>query len=109
MRALLIVAAFIALPTVAQTPPTPPAPPAAPGAPAGNDMRARLLAADTNKDGKWSLEEWLAAGRREQGFRFLDANADGLVTPEELRIGMTKMREMRMGETPVAPQPPQGR
>lgn len=110
MRNLLLAAALIALPALAQAPPAPPAPPAAPdvpAAPAGNDMRARLLAADTNKDGKWSLDEWLAAGRRERGFRFLDANADGSVTPAELQTGMARMREMGMGGgaagTPATP------
>ena len=55
--------------------------------------RAKLMAADTDKDGKWSKEEWLAAGRREAGFDRLDTNKDGFVTQDELRAGMQKMME----------------
>lgn len=86
---IAICAAVSATSAAAQTP----APAAA--APAGADARARLMAADADKDGKWSKAEWLAAGRREQGFAFVDADGDGLVTQAELRTGMEKAQAMR--------------
>ena len=64
---LFLALALLATPALAQT-----APPASP--------RERLIAADANKDGKWSKEEWLAAGRREMGFAMIDADKDGFVT-----------------------------
>lgn len=66
-------------------------PPAAPQTP-----RERLMAADANKDGKWSKEEWLAAGRREMGFNLMDADKDGFVTMTELMEGMKRMQAMGM-------------
>ncbi|MGI4878707.1 MAG: hypothetical protein ACRYG4_14605 [Janthinobacterium lividum] len=57
--------------------------------------RAALLAMDTDHDGRWSKAEWLAAGRRAHRFDLMDADNNGYVTPEELRAGMAKMREMR--------------
>ncbi|WP_310497672.1 hypothetical protein [Sandarakinorhabdus sp.] len=83
-------ALLIAAPAMAQ------APPAAAPAAAPTDARARLLAADTNKDGKWSKAEWVAAGRREMGFNFMDSDTDGFVTPAEITAGMDKMRAMGM-------------
>ena len=59
------------------------------------DARAKLLAADVNKDGKWDKAEWVAAGRREMGFVFMDGDKDGFVTPAELKSGMDKMQAMR--------------
>jgi hypothetical protein len=56
---------------------------------------AKLKAADANKDGKWDKPEWLAAGRREMGFTFIDADKDGFVTQDELKAGMEKMRALR--------------
>lgn len=65
-------------------------------APAQSPAAQRLMAADTNKDGKWSKEEWLAAGRREMGFNLLDGDKDGFVTRAELMEGMRRMRAMGM-------------
>lgn len=59
------------------------------------DARARLMAADANKDGKWDKPEWLAAGRREMGFMLIDADKDGFVTQDELKAGMARMRAMQ--------------
>lgn len=91
MRALVIASIFAASAAVAQ-----PAPPASPANAAGMaDARARMMAADTNKDGKWDKTEWIAAGRREMGFVFMDADKDGFVTPDELKAGMARMQAMR--------------
>jgi EF hand len=70
-----------------------PAPAPAPAAGSPADAQARLLAADANKDGKWDKPEWLAAGRRAQGFAFLDTDKDGFVSREELKAGIARMRQ----------------
>lgn len=59
-----------------------------------DEMRAKLLAADTDHDGKWSRAEWTAAGRRERGFAFMDTDRDGYLTPAELMAGMQRLRAM---------------
>jgi hypothetical protein len=59
------------------------------------EARAKLIAADTNKDGKWDKVEWTAAGRREQGFALLDTNGDGFITQAELEEGRARMRARR--------------
>jgi hypothetical protein len=84
---LFLALALLATPALAQT-----APPASP--------RERLIAADANKDGKWSKEEWLAAGRREMGFAMIDADKDGFVTQPELMEGMKRMQAMGMSPPP---------
>lgn len=58
-------------------------------------MRERLMAADANNDGQWSLEEWRAAGRRDRGFEMMDADKNGQITRDELRSGMERMQAMR--------------
>jgi len=101
MRALVIASIFAASAAFAQ--PAPPAPPANPAATADSaagtaDARAKMMAADTNKDGKWDKTEWVAAGRREMGFVFMDADKDGFVTSAELKAGMARMQAMRNGK-----------
>jgi hypothetical protein len=58
--------------------------------------RAKLMAADANKDGKWSLAEWTAAGRREMGHGFCDTGKDGFVDQAELKVCAEKARAMGM-------------
>lgn len=87
MRLFLALALLAATPALAQD--TPPSTP-----------RGRLMAADANKDGKWSKEEWLAAGRREMGFAMIDADKDGFVTQPELMEGMKRMQAMGMTPPP---------
>lgn len=84
-----LLAALLATPALAQQP-------AAPALPAQSAAGQRLIAADANKDGKWSKEEWLAAGRREMGFNLLDADKDGFVSRAELAEGMKRMQAMGM-------------
>lgn len=88
---LLALAALLATPVLAQEPPAAPAPALAQSA-AGQ----RLMAADADKDGRWSKAEWLAAGRREMGFNLIDADKDGFVSRPELAEGMKRMRAMGM-------------
>ena len=90
MRLFLIASIFAATAAMAQ-----PAPPA--NAAGMADARAKLMAADANKDGKWDKAEWLAAGRREMGFTFMDGDKDGFFTPAEMKAGMEKMQAMRGG------------
>jgi hypothetical protein len=83
----LIPAAALLLIAAAANAQTPPA--------GAAEARAKLAAADTNKDGKWDKAEWTAAGRRERGFQMLDADGDGFVTQAELKDGMAKMQARR--------------
>ncbi len=57
--------------------------------------RARLMALDTDHDGRFSKAEWLAGGRRERIFDLMDTDHDGYLTMDELQAGMAKMRAMR--------------
>ena len=93
MRRLLPTVTLLAAATIAQ--------PAVAGAlaqgPAPADIaRAKLVAADANKDSKWDRAEWLAAGRREMGFAFCDTNKDDFVDQAELKICAEKARAMGM-------------
>lgn len=47
---------------------------------------------DTNKDGVLTLDEWKAAGRKQQGFDLADADHDGKVTPAEATALLTQMQ-----------------
>ena len=47
---------------------------------------------DANGDGVITLEEWLAAGRKETGFKLVDTNVDGKITLEELQAAIAKIR-----------------
>ncbi|KPF68126.1 hypothetical protein IP88_11930 [alpha proteobacterium AAP81b] len=93
MRLPILAAALLtATAAAAQTPATPAGTPSAVAA--TEAAMAKLLAADKNKDGKWNKAEWLAAGRREMGFNFIDADKDGFVTGDELRAGVARARAM---------------
>jgi hypothetical protein len=52
-------------------------------------------AMDANHDGFITLDEWKAAGRREERFAQIDADHDGKITREELRAFMETMRARR--------------
>lgn len=96
-----IIAGVLASSAPGQSPAPAPIPAAAPTAPADQSGAGqRLIAADANKDGKWSKEEWLAAGRREMGFNLLDGDKDGFVSRVELTKGMKRMRAMGMAPPP---------
>jgi hypothetical protein len=89
MRLLILASALIATAAAAQPAADAAADPAA-------AARAKLIAADANKDGKWDKAEWLAAGRREMGFAFCDTGKDGFVDPAELKVCAEKARAMGM-------------
>jgi len=81
---LAIVAAALAAPALAQTPPTP------------EERAARFDAADKNKDGKLDKAEWTttlpeqAQAMADQIWGRVDADGDGSVTKEQylaLRMG----------------------
>lgn len=92
MRLLLAAAAlFCSSGALAQVTPDPG--PASPDVRA--EARAKLLAADADRDGKWSKAEWTAAGRRERGFEMMDADKDGFISQAELKAGMARMQAMR--------------
>jgi hypothetical protein len=85
---ILIASTLFAAPVAAQQPATPAA---------SNAMLDKLLAMDTNKDGKWDKAEWLAGGRKERGFTFFDVNKDGFLTLDELKTGAERLRSMGLG------------
>ncbi len=84
LATLAIVAAALAAPALAQTPPTP------------EERAARFDAADKNKDGKLDKAEWTttlpeqAQAMADQIWGRVDADGDGSVTKEQylaLRMG----------------------
>ena len=81
MRIIPLLPLFAALVPVSAMTQTPPAP---------DRAQAAFDKADSNRDGSLTLAEWTAAGRRERGFKMIDADGDGKVTPGELRAAMAK-------------------
>jgi len=84
----------------------PPPPPGADGGPHGGHPRGGrgFDMMDTNHDGFVTLDEWKAAGRREDRFAMIDVDHNGRITREELRAFMEKMR----AEHPRGPGGPGG-
>ena len=82
-----------AQPAPAQSSPAPSTPAAV--APSTADRRERIMALDTDHDGRWSRAEWLAGGRSERAFATIDADHDGFLTQDELRAGMARMQRAR--------------
>lgn len=96
MRPLLIALTLLASPVEAHAQDNATAPP--PPSPPTEEARAKLIAADTDHDGRWSRAEWLAAGRRERGFDFMDTDKDGFLTPAEIKAGLERLQAMRAGQ-----------
>jgi hypothetical protein len=55
---------------------------------------AVFAAADADKNDEITKEEWLAAGRREQGFNRFDANGDGKLVKAEWAAAVEAMKQM---------------
>lgn len=74
--------------------PPPPPPPGENGGPHGDHPRGGrgFDMMDTNHDGFVTLDEWKAAGRREDRFAMIDTNHTGRITREDMRAFMEKMR-----------------
>jgi hypothetical protein len=86
MKALISAVALLALPALALA--QPPGggaggPPRGPQTP--EQIEAQFKQMDTNKDGVVTKDEWLAAGRREQGFARFDQKGDGKITLDEMK------------------------
>jgi len=75
-------------------PAMPPPPPGADGGPHGDHPHGGrgFDMMDTNHDGFVSLDEWKAAGRREDRFAMIDIDHNGRISREEMRAFMEKMR-----------------
>jgi hypothetical protein len=60
---------------------------------------------DTNKDGKISKEEWLAAGLTEEDFIKVDANKDGEVSKDEYKAFIASKEETHDDQSKEDPKP----
>ena len=60
--------------------------------PPRRDPAAMFSKADANQDKSIVLAEWLAIGRREMGFKLMDADRDGKVNQSEFTAGLEKFR-----------------
>jgi len=58
---------------------------------------------DTNADGGIDKAEWLAAGRKEARFDQADTDKDGKISLDELKDGMGKMKARRQGDAAQTP------
>lgn len=67
--------------------------PALPAAAQAPDLDQVFKSWDKNGDGVLTKDEWLAAGRREEGFARVDADHDGKVTPAELKDAIARLRQ----------------
>jgi hypothetical protein len=72
------------LPAIAQTN-NPIAPAEMAMAPMGQKIKGKLKQADTNNDGKWSMEEVSNMKHLQKNFTTIDTNKDGFLVPEELK------------------------
>lgn len=86
LTALLPLSLLLAAPVLAESAPFD-------AAKAADTMLAKT---DTDKSGGLSKDEWLAAGRRERGFVFMDGNKDGSIDKGELAAGLAKANERGM-------------
>jgi hypothetical protein len=59
------------------------------------DVAALFKALDKNGDGVVTQDEWLAAGRQEQGFQRIDADHDGKITLDELKAALGALARSR--------------
>ncbi|HWU13191.1 MAG TPA: EF-hand domain-containing protein [Caulobacter sp.] len=62
-----------------------------------------LKAWDKNGDGGIDKDEWLAAGRKEKRFVQADTDGDGKISLEELRAGMARMKARPATNDQAAP------
>ncbi len=82
-----------------------PAPPST-ATPVEAEADARFLAADTNHDGKISLEEWQGAGKRDPKgvfFHRVDTDGDGFVSKAEAAAARDRVTKYFAGKTDLDP------
>lgn len=68
---------------------------AAPAAGSADRAREMFAKADLDKDGTLSLSEWKALGRKERGFKMMDADHDGKLTPEEIKAAIAAYQKRK--------------
>jgi hypothetical protein len=61
---------------------------------------------DTNADGGVDKAEWVAAGRKEARFALADTDGDGKISLDELKTGMSKMKAKRAQQGSASQTPP---